>query len=226
MAAKVQLQRCSSANRLLILFNPHTVPQQLVEEMEGMYQYQPKSAINCQSDLMIAQRKDVSPPVAFMLLSDMLSNQENEAVVSRLQKAANGFKNLFCITIIKPKVDFQAIFLRKNLPLKNFSVGSTAAAAKLIASIHGKLSKQVTEQAHWMNKQLSERFYTRSYAISFLVSNFRFLTPDECEMLLDFYGTITELAQKSASELLEDTVLSASAATAFEEFFASEYELQ
>nr|CCA17246.1 AlNc14C32G2943 [Albugo laibachii Nc14] len=134
---------------------------------------------------MIAQRKDVSPPVAFMILSDMLANQAVEAVASRyasftMGKTIHAFsasarpkkasRNFFASQSSSQKSTFRLFsYLRKQVSrisavqkrqrsgislMDENVVGSIASAAKLIVSIHGKLSNQVTEQAHWMNTQV------------------------------------------------------------------------
>lgn len=97
---------------------------------------------------------------------------------------------------------------------------------------------------------MDNQLLTRGHALSVLRTNFPFVSADECEMLLDWFGacdaailracfgntspfriepvgnnsgSISSLARASAADILDVTVLSAASAHAIEEFFRSEF---
>ncbi|POM63032.1 hypothetical protein PHPALM_27756 [Phytophthora palmivora] len=92
-----------------------------------------------------------------------------------------------------------------------------------MVSIHEKLAFQISEKADQLNKRMNDELLTRKHAMGILRANFRFLTADECDMLLDLFGSIASIARAGAEKLLDVTVLSTSAANAIEEFFEAEY---
>ncbi|KUF91270.1 hypothetical protein AM587_10017423 [Phytophthora nicotianae] len=92
-----------------------------------------------------------------------------------------------------------------------------------LVSVHEKHAFQITEKADQLNERMSDELLTRKHAMDTLKINFPFLSVDECDMLLDLFGSIASIAQAGAENLLDVTVLSTSAAQAIEEFFRSEY---
>ncbi|KAL4129627.1 hypothetical protein PRIC2_005634 [Phytophthora ramorum] len=92
-----------------------------------------------------------------------------------------------------------------------------------MVSVHEKLAFQVSEKANQLSQHMSDELLTRKHAMDTLKANFSFLSVDECDMLLDLFGSIAAIAQAGAEKLLDVTVLSTSAAHAIEEFFKTEY---
>ncbi|OWZ06464.1 hypothetical protein PHMEG_00021274 [Phytophthora megakarya] len=92
-----------------------------------------------------------------------------------------------------------------------------------MVSIHEKLSFEISEKAGQLNMRMNNELLTRQHAIDTLRANFPFVSADECDMLLDIFGAIGAIAQAGAEKLLDESVLSTSAAHAIEEFFKTEY---
>ncbi|KAE8988529.1 hypothetical protein PR002_g21740 [Phytophthora rubi] len=90
-------------------------------------------------------------------------------------------------------------------------------------SVHEKHAYSISEKADQLSKRMNDELLTRKHAMETLQVNFPFLSVDECDMLLDLFGSIASIAQAGADKLLDVTVLSTAAAHAIEEFFKTEY---
>ncbi|KAG3119849.1 hypothetical protein PI124_g2232 [Phytophthora idaei] len=214
--ANRKITRCRGARGQLALYNPHTVPIEVAQELEGIYGFRPKEAAGCLADVMISQRKGEFPPVAFMLIHKDAPG---------LLEAENAFENAFAIAVLPiPRfTELQLLAVSNTMQIKIFTAFSLSSGAKLMVSVHEKLASQITEKADQLNKRMNDELLTRKHAMDTLQTNFPFLTVDECDMLLDLFGSIASIAQAGAEKLLDVTVLSTSAAQAIEEFFKSEY---
>ncbi|KAG2762276.1 hypothetical protein PC129_g5520 [Phytophthora cactorum] len=214
--ANRKITRCRGARGQLALYNPHTVPIEVAQELEGIYGLRPKEAAGCLADVMISQRKGEFPPVAFMLIHKDAPG---------LLEAEKAFENAFAIAVLPiPRfTELQLLAISNTMQIKIFTAFSLSSGAKLMVSVHEKLASQITEKADQLNKRMNDELLTRKHAMDTLQTNFPFLTVDECDMLLDLFGSIASIAQAGAEKLLDVTVLSTSAAQAIEEFFKSEY---
>ncbi|KAG1684685.1 hypothetical protein DVH05_010591 [Phytophthora capsici] len=92
-----------------------------------------------------------------------------------------------------------------------------------MVSVREKLAFRISEKADNLNHRMNDELLTRKHALDTLRFNFPFLSADECDMLLDIFGSIASIARAGAEKLLDETVLSTSAARAIEEFFKTEY---
>lgn len=105
----------------------------------------------------------------------------------------------------------------------SFTVFGISGATKLMVSVHEKLAFKNTEKADQLKKRMNGELLLRKHVMDTLQTNFPLLSVDECEMLLDLFGSIASIAQAGAEKLLDVTVLNTSAAQAIEVFFKSEY---
>ncbi|KAG2941835.1 hypothetical protein PC119_g7455 [Phytophthora cactorum] len=229
--ANRKITRCRGARGQLALYNPHTVPIEVAQELEGIYGLRPKEAAGCLADVMISQRKGEFPPVAFMLIHKDAPGFSLESTIDRKGRplltgeAEKAFENAFAIAVLPiPRfTELQLLAISNTMQIKIFTAFSLSSGAKLMVSVHEKLASQITEKADQLNKRMNDELLTRKHAMDTLQTNFPFLTVDECDMLLDLFGSIASIAQAGAEKLLDVTVLSTSAAQAIEEFFKSEY---
>ncbi|ETI51770.1 hypothetical protein F443_04947 [Phytophthora nicotianae P1569] len=191
-------------------------------------------APGCLADVMISQRKGDFPPVAFMFIhkdapgfsvENAFDRKEGQAPLEKLLKAEKAFENAFAIAVLPiPRfTELQLLAVSNSMQIKIFTVFSLSSAAKIMVSVHEKHAFQITEKADQLNERMSDELLTRKHAMATLKINFPFLSVDECDMLLDLFGSIASIAQAGAENLLDVTVLSTSAAQAIEEFFRSEY---
>ncbi|KAE8991577.1 hypothetical protein PR003_g22163 [Phytophthora rubi] len=143
----------------------------------------------------------------------------------RLLKVEKAFANAFAISILPiPRYsELQLLAINGSVQLKMFTVFSIPAAVKLIVSVHEKHAYSISEKADQLSKRMNDELLTRKHAMETLQVNFPFLSVDECDMLLDLFGSIASIAQAGADKLLDVTVLSTAAAHAIEEFFKTEY---
>ncbi|KAG7388385.1 hypothetical protein PHYPSEUDO_012593 [Phytophthora pseudosyringae] len=114
----------------------------------------------------------------------------------------------------------------KKITRRRGARGQLALYNPHMISVHEKLAFEVSEKADQLSKRLDDDLLTRKHAMETLRINFPFLSVDECDMLLDLFGSIASIAQAGADKLLDVTVLSTSAAQAIEEFFKTEYALE
>ncbi|TYZ62572.1 hypothetical protein PybrP1_004773 [[Pythium] brassicae (nom. inval.)] len=149
------------------------------------------------------------------------------AVVS-IQSAEKAFDNIFAITVLPfPSFsELQMLHLKAGLRTKLFTATSVSSSTRLMVAIHEKLALSTSERAQQLNVQMDSQLLTHAHALSVLRTNFPSLSADECEMLLDWFGSISSLARATAADILDVTVLSAASAHAIEEFFRSEYALE
>ncbi|KAL7694255.1 hypothetical protein Plhal304r1_c002g0007731 [Plasmopara halstedii] len=224
MASKTMV-RFRGARGQLVLYNPEFVPFEVAQELDGMYGYQPREAVGCLADVMISQRKGKFPPAAFILINKDTPNFSFENIIDRLRNAEKAFQHAFAIAIfpIPQFAELQLLAISKSIQIKLFPVFSLSHAVKLMVSIYEKLAYDITTMADEFNKRVNDELLTRKHALDTLKTNFPFLTLDECDMLLDLFGSLASIAQAGAEKLLDVTVLSTSTAHAIEEFFGSEY---
>ncbi|KAI9980772.1 hypothetical protein PInf_010091 [Phytophthora infestans] len=113
--------------------------------------------------------------------------------------------------------------MSNSIKIKIFTVFGISGATKLMVSVHEKLAFKNTEKADQLKKRMNGELLLRKHVMDTLQTNFPLLSVDECEMLLDLFGSIASIAQAGAEKLLDVTVLNTSAAQAIEVFFKSEY---
>ncbi|CAI5716565.1 unnamed protein product [Peronospora destructor] len=225
-----KITRCRGGRGQLVLYNPHAVPTEVAQELEGIYGFRPKEAAGCLADVMISQQKGEFPPVAFMLIHKEVSEFSIESTVDRernfiLLKAEKAFENVFAIAVlpIPQYSELQLFAISSSVKIKMFTAFSVPAAVKIMVSVHEKLAFRISEKAEQLEKRMTEELLTRKHAMDTLQTSFPFLSVVECDMLLDLFGNIASIAQAGAEKLLDVTVLSTSAAYAIEEFFKTEY---
>ncbi|KAL3662888.1 hypothetical protein V7S43_012288 [Phytophthora oleae] len=175
---------------------------------------------------MISQRKGEFPPVAFMLIHKDVSSFSLESTIDRNEtNAGKAFGNAFAIAVspIPRFSELQLLAITNSVQIKIFTVFSLPSAVKLMVSLYEKLAFRISEKADHLNNRMNEELLTRVHALDTLRFNFPFLSVDECDMLLDLFGSIASIAEAGAEKLLDVTVLSTSAARAIEEFFKTEY---
>lgn len=124
---------CRGARGQLALYNPHLVPAEVAQELEGIYGFQPKEAVGCLADVMISQRTGLLPPAAFMLIYKSAGNSL-ESTINRLLRAEKAFKHAFAIAIlpIPHFAELQLLAISKSMQIKIFPVFSLVNAVKLM----------------------------------------------------------------------------------------------
>ncbi|KAF4039649.1 hypothetical protein GN244_ATG08173 [Phytophthora infestans] len=219
------ITRCQGAREQLALYNPHTVPAEVAQELEGKYGFRAKEAVGCLTDVMISQRKGEFPPVAFVFIHKDAPGFSIENTIERLSKVAKSFENAFAIAVLPiPRfTELQLFAMSNSIKIKIFTVFGISGATKLMVSVHEKLAFKNTEKADQLKKRMNGELLLRKHVMDTLQTNFPLLSVDECEMLLDLFGSIASIAQAGAEKLLDVTVLNTSAAQAIEVFFKSEY---
>ncbi|TDH71801.1 hypothetical protein CCR75_003539 [Bremia lactucae] len=210
---------CQGTTGQLALYNPHSVPA------EGIMRLKRSGGLPCRSDVMISQQKGIFPPSAFMLIHKDTPGFSPKSTIERLQKAEKAFQYVFAIAIfpIPNFLELQQHAISTSMHTKILPVFSQSSAVKLVVSVHEKLNLQISEKADLLYKHMNEELLTYENAMDILRVNLPILTVDECEMLLDLFGSIASIAQAGAEKLLDVTVLSTSKARAIEEFFSCEY---
>ncbi|KAF4143815.1 hypothetical protein GN958_ATG06901 [Phytophthora infestans] len=219
------ITRCQGAREQLALYNPHTVPAEVAQELGGKYGFRAKEAVGCLTDVMISQRKGEFPPVAFVFIHKDAPGFSIENTIERLSKVAKSFENAFAIAVLPiPRfTELQLFAMSNSIKIKIFTVFGISGATKLMVSVHEKLAFKNTEKADQLKKRMNGELLLRKHVMDTLQTNFPLLSVDECEMLLDLFGSIASIAQAGAEKLLDVTVLNTSAAQAIEVFFKSEY---
>ncbi|CAI5744065.1 unnamed protein product [Peronospora destructor] len=221
-----KITRCRGGRGQLVLYNPHAVPTEVAQELEGIYGFRPKEAAGCLADVMISQQKGEFPPVTFMLIHKEVSEFSIESTVNRKETLSEkAFGNVFAIAVlpIPQYSELQLFAISSSVKIKMFTAFSVPAAVKIMVSVHEKLAFRISEKAEQLEKRMTEELLTRKHAMDTLQTSFPFLSVVECDMLLDLFGNIASIAQAGAEKLLDVTVLSTSAAYAIEEFFKTEY---
>ncbi|TMW67336.1 hypothetical protein Poli38472_012452 [Pythium oligandrum] len=148
-----------------------------------------------------------------------------EELVEKFQRAEKAFKHVTVVVVDRyiKQQELNLLHIKRQMKIRIVTALSYKSAAKLMIAIREKHAIELAEKAAQLTAQMDASLISRDHALGVLHFNMPFLTQDECEMLLDMFGTISRLSQASAEEILDLTVLNADAAQAIDEFFHTEY---
>ncbi|KAH9187688.1 hypothetical protein AeNC1_010332 [Aphanomyces euteiches] len=183
-------------------------------------------------DVMFCAQAGLSPsiPFALILLSSTAANYIRD-VKQRLQQAAKVFPFLHGLILFPskfpPPVFAQLQMLHFDKELSNkiqlVPVSTVDAAAHFMLSVRSKALYSFQEKAEYYFTRIDLQLYfqveSKENAKRILQSNIPFIKDEECEILLDMYGSIAALSRISEEDLLDTTILDAHVIKSIVELF-------
>ncbi|OQS03898.1 hypothetical protein THRCLA_03817 [Thraustotheca clavata] len=166
----------------------------------------------CSVDLMICARPNVAPAIPFII---MTARHEYEDIEKRICAAAAIFPFVYGIELfprtmnrdLQRKIQRLQILPQVQGKLTIFPASSIDFAYRAILNFRENHRYENERRAKEFYQKLRDERFSRAHAIQVLWSNFRFISPSECEMLLDIFGSIGNIITASVEALLDRTPL-------------------
>ncbi|KAF0710017.1 hypothetical protein AaE_012699 [Aphanomyces astaci] len=185
-----------------------------------------KQVDKCPVDLMFCAQARTFPAIPFMFITSATSD-----VVSVTKERARHATTLFPFvhaiilfpSALPPRTfrELQSLHLNQDLSdkIQIVPASSIETAVHFMLSVRSKQSFQAQERTAEFYARLWAQVESKAHTVRILQSNMPFLHEDECEMLLDVFGSIAGLSRVSEQNFLDQTVLDADVIKLLVEYF-------
>ncbi|KDO31484.1 hypothetical protein SPRG_04099 [Saprolegnia parasitica CBS 223.65] len=175
-------------------------------------------------DVLLCARPGVAPAIPFLLITARDSIEEIEVAVAT---ATATFSLVYAIQLFPATMppwlhrQVQTLLMtpRSHAKLCIFPASSIDSAFRAILNIREKHQYAAGARARAFFDKLSDQQLSKEHERGILAANLHFLSDDDCDMLLDIFGSIANVMQASAKDLLRRTVLDKVNAELVADFF-------
>ncbi|OQR98451.1 hypothetical protein ACHHYP_08645 [Achlya hypogyna] len=176
------------------------------------------------ADILFCARPGVAPALPILLFT---ARDALESIVTCVKTATATFPIVYGIVLFPATMppllhrQLQALSMNPEVDgkLRVFPASSSESAFRAILHVRDKHQFETIARAETFYIKMAREPLSKDHERGILAANLRFLTDDDCEMLLDIFGSIANLARASAKDLLRHTVLDRDSAELVAEFF-------